>query len=339
MPAAGIGGAGYMALTFETAVGTYLPPTTAGTVFIPILSESVDYQEDKYFSEQIRQSTIESEQKPGYYHIAGDVTLEVDTAFLPYILYCSRHTITKTGAGSPWLYKFVPSTAGATSTAASGAVQRTCSLTFIRNGVGFGYGGCTFGQFAFNIDTGNLRLAASVVGQSEATPGGLGSPAWVGAKLLGADAHNIYLDAAGTAPTFANPAETGFNGFSFTANYNAEAQNRIVSNRAASYVRFAKTEAEVTTELDFLSKTDFNSFKSSAKNAIKLESIGEGAGTAFSASADAVKIQINNSVFTAYTVNLASMDALVMANATYKALGIAGGDAYAISVQSSAAIT
>jgi hypothetical protein len=337
MPAAGIGGAGYMALTFETVVGTYLPPTTAGTVFIPILSESVDYNEDKYLSEQIRQSTIESEQKPGYYHIAGDVTLEVDTNFLPYILYCSRHVITKTGAGSPWLYKFVPSTAGSTSTAASGAVQRTCSLTFIRNGVGFGYGGCTFGQLAFSIDTGNLRLVASVVGQNEQTPAGLGAPAWVGAKLLGADAHSIYLDAAGTAPAFAAAAETGFNGFSFTANYNAEAQNRIRSDRSASYVRFAKTEAEVTTELDFLTKTDFNSFKSSAKNAIKLESIGD--ATPFATSTDAVKIQINNSVFTAYSVNLASMDDLVMANATYKALGIAGGDAYAISVQSAAAIT
>lgn len=337
MTAAGIGGAGYMALTFETAVGTYLPPTTAGTVFIPILSESLEYQEDKYLSSQIRQSTIESEQKPGYYHIAGDVTLEVDTSFLPYILYCSRHTITKTGAGSPWLYKFVPSTAGATSTAASGAVQRTCSLTFIRNGVGFGYGGCTFGQLAFSIDTGNLRLAAGVVGQNEQTPGGLGAPAWVAAKLLGADAHSIFLDAAGTVPAFVGAAETGFNGFSFTANYNAEAQNRIRADRSASYVRFAKTEAEVTTELDFLNKTDFNSFKSSAKNAIKMESIGDGAP--FATSTDAVKIQINNSVFTAYTVNLASMDDLVMASATYKALGIAGGDAYAIYVQSSAAIT
>lgn len=337
MPAAGIGGAGYMALTFETAVGTYLPPTTAGTIFIPILGESVDYQEDKYFSEQIRQSTIESEMKPGYYHIAGDVTLEVDTSFLPYILYCSRHLITKTGAGSPWLYKFVPSTAGATSTAATGAVQRTCSLTFIRNGVGFGYGGCTFGQLAFSIDTGNLRLVASVVGQNEQTPGGLGTPAWVAAKLLGADAHSIFLDAAGTAPAFAAAAETGFNGFSFTANYNAEAQNRIVANRGASYVRFAKTEAEVTTELDFLTKTDFAAFKASTKNAIKLESIGD--SVAFSASSDAVKIQVNNSAFTAYTVNLASMDDLVMANATYKALGIAGGDPYSIQVQSTAAIT
>src|SRR4051812_12932137 len=115
MPA-GLGGGGYMALTFETTMGTYLDPSTAGTVFIPIISETLNYQEDRYYSPQIRQSTIASEVKQSYYHVAGDIVWEVDTAFLPYLMYLGRHSITKTGASSPFNYKFVPSQAGAAST-------------------------------------------------------------------------------------------------------------------------------------------------------------------------------------------------------------------------------
>lgn len=336
MPA-GIGASGYLALTFETAVGTYLPPTTAGTVFIPILSETLDYKETKYYSEQIRQSTVASEQKPGYYSVSGDIVFEVDTAFLPYLMYCSRHTITKTGASPPYVYKFTPSNAGSPTTAASGAVARTASMTVVRNGIGFGYGGCVVTQYAFTIDNGNLRCTASVMGLSEATPGGLGSPVWVAAKLLGADAHSIYLDSAGTAPGFAGGIDTSFNGYTFTTNYNGTAQNRIVPARAATYISYGETVATYDTQLDFLSKTDYNNMKASAKRAIRLESIGD--ATTFALSNDAVRIDVNNSVFDTYAVELPGLADLVMATASGRALGIAGGDPYAISVASSASIT
>ena len=335
MPA-GLGGSGYLAFTFEVAVGTYLPPTTAGTVFMPILSESLHYVEDKYYSEQIRQQTIDSDVKSGYYHIEGDVVMEADANFLPYLLYCSRHSITKTGAADPWTYDFVPSQAGSTSTAASGAVQRTASLSVIRNGLGFGYGGCTVNTMEWVIENGVLRVTFGVVGVNEQQPGGLGTPTWSAPELFGADAHSVYVAASGVSPTF-GAASTDFNGFTAKMNYNAEAQNRIVANRGASYVSFGKTEAGYTTELDFVSRTEYDNFKAATTRAVRLESVRP-TGT-FAASTEGVQITYNRSAYDSYDIGLGGIGDLIMAQTTGHALGIAGGNPYQITVKGAVNIT
>jgi len=335
MPA-GLGGSGYLAFTFETALGTYLPPTTAGTVFIPILSESLHYVEDHYYSEQIRQSTIDSDAKSGYYHVEGDVVLEVDTNFLPYLMYCSRHSITKTGVADPWTYDFVPSQAGSTSTAASGAVARTASLSVIRNGIGFGYGGCIVNTIEFTIDNGVLRASLGILGTSEQQPGGNGTPSWQTPELFGADAHSVYVAASGTAPTF-GAASTDFNGFTANINYNAAAQNRIVANRAASYVSYGKTEATYSTELDFLSRTEYDNFKALTQRAVRLESVRGGA--TFALATEAFQLTFNRSAYETYEIGLGGIADLIMASVTGHALGIAGGNPYQISMKSAVTIT
>lgn len=335
MPA-GLGGSGYLAIKHEATMGTYLPPTTAGTLFVPILSESVQYTEDKYYSEQIRQQVIESEQKPSYYHVEGDVTMEVDTSFLPYFLYCSRFTPTKTGAASPFTYKFVPSTAGSATTAAGAGTRKTASITVVRNGIGFGYAGCVMGGMEFTIEDGTLRVTFNVMGLSEETPSGLGTPVWAAAKLLGADAHQIFVDAPGATPAFATPA-TNFNGYTVNINHNAEAQNRIRSDRSASYISYGKTEPTLDTELDFEDKTEYDNFKNSAKKAYRVESIGDGA--AYAASVDAVRIDFNNASYDTYELGLGGMAELIMASVNARALGIAGGDAVSIEVKSTLDIT
>lgn len=331
MPA-GIGAGGAVGLAFETTLGTWVTPS----IWCPIISESLEYQETKYFSPQLRQNAIVSDVKPSYYSVSGDIVIEVDTNLLPYFMYATRHTITKTGASAPFLYKFVPNASGATSTAASGAVQRTLSITVIRNGAYFGYAGCTVGQYAFTIDAGVLRCTLSIVGTSETTPGSSPVPTWVAPKLLGADAHSIFVAASGAAPTFSG-ISSDFNGYTFTGNHNAEAQNRIVPNRAATYVKYGETEANVNTELDFIDKTEYDLFKASATKAIKLESIGD--AQPFATSTDAVKIQVNRAAYETYTLGLGGMGDLIMAGFTARALGIAGGSAYQIEIQSSAAIT
>jgi hypothetical protein len=335
MPA-GLGGGGYLAIKHEAVMGTYLPPSTAGTLFVPILSESLMYTEDKYYSEQIRQQVIVSEQKPSYYHAEGDVTMEVDTAFLPYFLYCSRYNITKTGAATPWTYKFVPSTAGSATTAASGAVRRTASVTVVRNGIGFGYAGCVMGGMEFTIEDGTLRVTFNVLGLSETTPGGLGTPTWVNAKLLGADAHQIFVDVAGITPAFATPA-INFNGFTANINHNAEAQNRIRNDRSASYISYGLTEATLDTELDFESKTEYDNYKASTKSAYRLRSIGD--AQPYASSADAFTLDYNRASYDSYEVGLAGMGDLIMATTNARALGIAGGDALVLEVKSSLDIT
>lgn len=335
MPA-GLGGSGYLAFTFEVAVGTYLPPNTAGTVFMPILSESLHYVEDKYYSEQIRQQTIDSDVKSGYYHIEGDVVMEADANFLPYLLYCSRHSIVKTGAADPWTYDFTPSQAGSTSTAASGAVQRTCSLSVIRNGIGFGYGGCTINTMEWTIDAGVLKVTFGVIGVNEQQPGALGTPTWVAPELFGADAHSVFVAASGTSPSFGS-ASTDFNGFTANMNYNAAAQNRIIANRAATYVSFGKTEAGYSTELDFVSRTEYDNFKAATQRAVRLESVRP-TGT-FAAATEGVQITFNRSAYDSYDIGLGGIGDLIMAQTTGHAMGIAGGNPYQISVKGAVSIT
>ena len=334
MPA-GLGGGGYLAIKLEAVLGTYLHPGTAGTVFVPILEESLAYQEDKYYSGQIRQSTIASEVKSSYYSVQGDVTWEVDPAFLPYFMHCSRHTIAKTGAG-PFEYTYTPSNAGSASTAASGNVARSASITVFRNGIGFGYAGCNVSQWAFTIEDGVLRCTMTILGMSEVdATSNPGTPTWAAANLFGADAHQVFIAAAAASPTF-GAADVNHNGFTFTANYNAEAQNRIRNDRSASYISFGETEATYETELDFLNRTEFDNFKNATKRAVRL--LSANGGETFAAATSAVEITINNSTYDAYELGLAGMGELIMAGVTGRSIGIAGGNPYQIRVKSAADI-
>ncbi len=331
MPA-GLGGGGKVGIAFETVMGTYVAPS----VFVPVLSESLMYTEEKYKSEQIRQQTIHSDVKPAPYHVEGSVEMEVDVQNLPYWLYASRHNITKTGAVAPFTYKFTPGNQGSASTAASGAVARSASITVVRNNVVFGYVGCVVGSFEFTIsDEGILMATMEVLGMGEAEESAP-SPTWLAPQLYGADASNVYLAASATTPTFTTN-DVNFDGFTFRANYNAEAQNRIRSDRQASYISFGITEAEVESELDFIDRTDYDNMVNNAFRAIKLEATNDGG--LFSAATHGVKLQGNRVSFDTYEVNLEGMGDLIMAGFTGSMVGIAGGDAYQIEVKTAVDIT
>lgn len=327
-----IGASGALGIALESTMGTYAAPT----VWVPILEENLAYTENKYYSQQLRQQATDSDVKPSYYHTEGDVTMEVDCNFLPYFLMCSRHAITKTGTG-PYTYKYTPTPVGGTSTAASGMVQRTASITVIRNPAAalFGYTGCTMGGYEFTIEDGVLRVTFNVLGLGEVD--GSGTPAWIAPSLLGADAHSIFVDAAGTAPTFAT-ASNDFNGYTFNANHNAEAQNRIRPQRSATYVKFGKTDFTLTSELDFINKTEYNNFKAAATKAFRMESL-QGGAASFAAATEAVRIDTNRVAYDAYDVSLPGIGDIVMAGFTGHGLNIVGGDAYAISVKSPVSIS
>lgn len=331
MPA-GLSGAGWVGLALETTKGTWVTPA----IWVPILSESLKYTEEKYYSPQIRQQVMVSDVKQGYYHVEGDIEMEVDPAFLPYLLHCSRHTIVKSGAG-PYEYKFTPSTAGSTSTAASGAVQRTMSLTVARNGEFFGYAGCTLAGYSFTVDTsdGVLKFTGNVLGESETDQAGPFSPSWSAPNLFGAAAHQVYVAASATSPTF-GAASTDFNGFTFSAEHGAEPQNRIIASRSAAYVSFGETTANIETELDFINRTEYDNFVAATTRAYKLESANGGA--TYSAGTSGVKVQVNRASYETYDLGLSGLGDLIMAGVTARSIGIAGGDAYEIWVKSAANI-
>lgn len=328
MPA-GLSGAGWLGFAFETTKGTF----EDADVFIPILSESFRYNEDRYFSPQIRQQVMTSDVAQGYYHIEGDIELEADVNYLPYLLMCTRHNI----AFSSGVYTFTPSTAGSTSTAASGMVQRTASITIVRNGIGFGYSGCTLGSLGFFIDTGVLKFRATLFGEKDNVVAAPPTPTWLSPSLFGASGHSVYVDAAGATPAFAAAAVRDFNGFEFTANHNPSAENRLVNDRGATYIAFHETEISVNTELDFVDKTEYDNFVATTQKAFRLESLK--GGSTFAAATEAVSIDINRGVYETYDVGLSGLADLIMAGVTIRGIGIAGGDAYRIRVKSPAVIT
>jgi hypothetical protein len=331
MPA-GLSGSGYLGIGLESTKGTYAAPT----VWIPILSESLKYTEERYFSPQIRQQTIVSDVKQGYFHVEGDIELEADPAFLPYLLHCSRHTIVKSGAG-PYEYKYTPSTAGSSSTAASGNVARTATFLIARNGVFFSYSGCVLAGFSFAVDTsdGVLKMTCNVLGEKEASQAGPFTPTWSAPNLFGAASHAVYVAASAASPTFA-AASTDFNGFTFTADYAAEPQNRIIATRNAAYISYGETTANMETELDFIDRTEYDNFVATTQKAYKLESANGGA--TYSAGTSGVKVQINRAVYETYDLGLSGLGDLIMAGVTARAIGIASGDPYEVWVKSAANI-
>jgi hypothetical protein len=325
----GIGATGFIGIAPETTMGIFVAPTT----YVPVLTDELKYTESKYYSQQLRQQVIDSDVKPGYYHIEGTIELEVDTNNFLYFLYASRHTIVKTGAG-PYSYTFTPSTAGSTSTAASGAVQRTLSITSVKNGIVFGYTGCTVTQYEFTISDAVLKCTLNIIGLGEAVQS-LPTATWIAPDLLGADSHNVFTGASGVTPTFAQVF--GFNGYTLMINHNAEAQNRIQSQRSANYVKFGKTDFEVRSDLDFIDRVDFDNMKSSATQAIKLEStVG---GTAYSGATDGIQLQVNRAAFDTYEIPSSGMGDLIMAHFVGHGLAQVGGNGYEIGVKSAISIS
>jgi hypothetical protein len=155
---------------------------------------------------------------------------------------------------------------------------------------------------------------------------------WVAPKLYGADAHIIKIDTAGTAPTFAAAADVNHNGVTLGVNFNAEAQNRIRNDRSASYISYGITEGSVNAEIDFLTRADYDNFKATNKRAFRLGSYAGGA-TTLAAATHGFEFQVNNYFFNSYSIPLEGMGDLIAADTEGRMLGIAGGDAYKISVK------
>lgn len=339
MPDADIGAAGSVFVGIETTYGTAVDPTAAGVgVWVPIISETLAYTEpDRYYSEQIRQEAVHSDVKQSYYHVEGDIVMEVDAHYLPYFLYASRHTVTKTGTG-PYVYSAVPSKRGSTY---PGGTAKGVSIMVTRNAQDFLYNGCVVNQWAFTLENGVGRVTMSMLGLGENSPTtpGTATPTWVAPSLFGADAHAVYVDAAGLTPAFAAPDAT-FNGYTFTANHNGEPQNRIKRDRSASYIKYGITEVSYDTELDFLTKTEYNNYKNLVLKAMRFESITPGgSGGTWAAATEGYRITVYRSNYDTYEVALSGMGDLVMARTTGRGLGITGGSAYKIECTSTANIT
>lgn len=328
MPNADIAGNGAVWVGLETTYGTPVDPSAAGVgSWVPIISEDLAYTEAKYYSPQIRQSAIVSDAKQSYYHVEGTIVIEVDPTYLPYFMIASRHTTTKTGAG-PYTYSSVPTNIGSTY---PGGSARGISIVTLRNGVTYLYSGCVVNSWEFTIEDGVLRASLGILGLAEADTAGAVTPSWIAADLLGANAHAVYVDAAGTSPTFAT-SDTTFNGFTWRVNYNGAAQNRIVPNRSATYISYGETEATYETELDFVSKTEYNNMKNNTFRSLQLRSLN--GGSTLAAATDGVQLTTYRSNYDTYVVGLSGIGDLLMARVTGRMIGISGGVPFKIECKS-----
>lgn len=338
MADADIGANNAVWIGIEPTYGTPSDPTDSGVgVWMPVLDEALVYTENKYYSPQVRQQAVMSSVVPAPYHVEGPLHFEVDVNYLPYLLYASRHTVVKTGSG-PYTYTVVPTARGATY---PGGTGKGLSIAIKRNAEGFLYSGCVISSFSFTINNGVLECTAQILGLAEDDLSDtlVGVPTWIDAELFGADAHSIYVDAAGLTPTFASRS-IAFNGFTAEYNHNAAAQNRIQPSRAANFISYGITEPTMTTELDFLDKVEYNDFKASTLRSIKLESLRPGGVAAdFAGATEGVQIINYRTAYDQYTVDTKGMGDLVSAAVTMRGLGISGGTAYKIVCKSPVNIT
>lgn len=325
MAAPGLAGAGSVGIAFETTLGVPIAPADMA-VWVPILDESLTYDETRYFSPQIRESVVVSDVEQGYYHVAGDITLEVDAENFVYWMYASRHTATLV-AGTPNAYAFVPSQAGSTSTATGTTAAKTLTILVVRNGVPFSYSGCTVGSIKLDIGTDAvLKATLGIVGTGVTIAGAVGTPAYVAPNIFGAAAHTVLRGAAGLTPSFA--AVSGFDGFSFEANHQAEPQNRIIPTREAAFVKYGETMISLNSTLDFTSDVDYLDMVNTTLQAFQLQSIK--GGSDWGSATSGLQVTVYNGVFEKYDIPLKGLADIVTAAVTARGIGIVGGDAYEI---------
>lgn len=338
MPA-GLGGGGAVHIALETTMGEFVPPSNDG-VWVPITSEDFVYNEDKYYSPQIRQQTIVSSVEQSYYHIGGTLGFEVDVNYAPYFMVCSRHNIEEAGG----VLRVSPGSQGSAVGGGAGTQPRTLSITIFRNNKGFGYAGCVVSTWEETIDNGVLKWSLGMLGLSETDTDDLDTfdVPWLDPSLFGAAAHAILIDEADPDPAFADDPTVDFNGWTFRSDFNGAPQNRIVRARSASYISFGETNANYETELDFQNKDDYTSMKDNVTRAIRKESIKMNDGTAptdWASCDEGMRTQVNRTSFDNYTVALGGMGDLIMARVTGRAIGISAGDAYSIECKGGPTVT
>jgi hypothetical protein len=291
-----IGGAGALGVATEAVYGTFIAPTK----WIPIRSESLTKPEDKIYRTNIRGVADRTGAIQGYYHVEGDVEMEVSADIAVYFLYAGRFTPTKTGASAPFTYTFTPAHVAQPSTATTPTTRKSLSLLIHRVQRPFGYTGVNVSQYAFRVDNGMLLLTASLFGLEEAQQT-LGTPTWGTMPPFGPQHLSLEL------PT-ASP-RTDIDSLEFTINDNMAAANRIKAGggRAPSYNLWGEREITLSFEADFDALTDYNAYLAQTQQSMT-----------FKASEDALDNELAfvfaASIRDSYEVNLSSLGDTVRAS-------------------------
>ncbi len=294
--------------TVNTATdpGTYREPTK----FIPITSESLQMMEDTQFRRPIRQSADVIGAVAGNEHVEGDISMEALEDCILYFLLASRTTVERTGSSPNFVYTFEP--------AAFAVAQYTLSITVIRSDEVFGYTGCTTGRFTFGINNGMLTFTVGIIGRDEEEQDEPSST-WPTTVPFGAGQYAIEI------PT--GSAVTDTDTFEWSVEDNAEAQFRLKdSGRGAEFVRFGERDVTCTMARDFLTRADYDLFKSVTSQSMTLE--------ATKGTDNSISMLTPVTFKESYEVGLSGQGDLVRANISYRGTINSSGIAYQLVIAS-----
>jgi hypothetical protein len=289
--AVGLGGGGFLGLAIEAVSGTYLAPTK----FVPIRTESLRHAQDTQWRRPIRQSVDNLGGVPGNTRCEGEVAPEATPDVVPYFHLASRATCVKTGTG-PYTYTFTPNP--------NAVATKTLSITVVRNGVAFGYKGCTVGSFTYSIDNGQLVVTYNIIGRDEADQT-VPVATWTNPNPYGAGEYGVEIP----SPTVV----TDVSALSFSVDDGAEAQYRFKGggDRGAQFVKFGERSVTATLTRDFESRTDYDAYKALTGQAFKVK--------ASRSANDEITLSAPSFIKNAYELGLSSQGDLITANITYEA--------------------
>lgn len=285
------------------ASGSY----TAPTKFIPYISEGLQFQQDTIWRRPLRNTPGLVGAVAGNSHTEGDVVIEALSDCVPYFMYASRCTCVKTGS-APYTYTFTP--------APIAVPNRTLSITVVRNGVTFGYTGCTVQDFKYTVgDDGELQFTASIIGFDEASQT-LPTATWPTSVPFGPGNYSLQI------PTATQVFDA--DGFEFESNDNGAANWRMDNNRGANFINFGESDATLTLMRDFLSRTEYDAFKTLTSQSVTLL-VTRAAGDGFTI---LMPVAFKNT----YEVNEGAQGDIVRASITYECAIDGTGKHYQVAI-------
>lgn len=238
MQGVGIGAGGIVGIAFEATPGTYVAPTK----FFGIRNETLNKAQETVDRRILRGVVDINGSVKGSTHIEGDIEMEAYEDVLPYFLYASRASIVKSGTTDlTYTCKGIHS--------AEPVNGVTLSITVVRNGVVFGYTGCSVGQIEFSMDSKILIMKFGIMGLDEAVQSAP-TPSYTVVDVFGPGMYTYEV--AGTAIC-------DHDEIAFTINDNASAEVRDCQ-RAAKFVRWGERETAASLMRDFLNRTDYDGF-------------------------------------------------------------------------------
>lgn len=306
--AVGTGAQGFLGVALETVSGTYEEPTD----FIPIESESLGWVQDTVWRRPVRASADIIGAVPGNGRVEGDLGMEAFEDVVAMFLYAGRTTITKTGTTPNFSYEFVGS--------AVALPNKTLSITVVRNGVPFGFSGCTMGSFSFTVEDGLLKFNPTIIGRDEASET-LPVPTWttgLQSQPYGAGMYKLEI------PTATQIFDA--DGFDFGVDDSAEAQYRLKdTTRGAQFVSFGERSVTLSLDRDFQSRTEFDAFKALTAQGVTL--------TATKGTNNSITMNIPAAIKDTYELGLGGQGDLTRASIAYNGVLDALGNAYKITVK------